>query len=87
MANSGKLSPIVSGTTARLLSGGPIMTVVRVDTTVQRPYARCMWIEGRGRVRVLSVDLDGLELASPQDDEPTTPHKASPTGKDGPPIF
>ncbi len=63
MASAGRT--IEPGSLVRVRSGGgPTMAVGRVETPDGggRPYARCSWVDEKGAIRFVSIDVDALEL-------------------------
>jgi uncharacterized protein YodC (DUF2158 family) len=67
MAISSKTQRLEAGDLVRVKSGGHSMTVARVDYTVQRPYARCAWVDARGTFRFVSIETDAVQLVDPDD--------------------
>jgi uncharacterized protein YodC (DUF2158 family) len=69
MAISSKAPRLEAGDLVRVRSGGPNMTAARVDYQVQRPYARCAWVDARGTFRFVSIDIAALELVDPDNQQ------------------
>jgi|HubBroStandDraft_4_1064222.scaffolds.fasta_scaffold577448_2 uncharacterized protein YodC (DUF2158 family) len=81
MATGGNPAKVNAGDVVRLNCGGPLMAADWVDTSIARPVAHCVWIDGRDKVHSAFFNLDVLERASP--DAQASGDFGLRTGKDG----
>ena len=61
MAMSSNPPPVQAGDTVRLAGGGAVMSVERVIYDVERPFARCAWMDARDVLHRAFVNIDALE--------------------------
>jgi uncharacterized protein YodC (DUF2158 family) len=59
-----------TGDLVRLRSGGPVMTVERIEYDVPDPFARCAWFDARELAHSGSFKIAALDLV---DEEETRP--------------
>ncbi|HLK25714.1 MAG TPA: DUF2158 domain-containing protein [Caulobacteraceae bacterium] len=71
MGNSSFIPPVQAGDRVQLASGGGPMTAERVYEAVDRPFAKCVWMDAKGNVRREPFDLVALKIMPWKDQEPT----------------
>jgi uncharacterized protein YodC (DUF2158 family) len=71
-ATSSNPRQLQAGDRVRLMSGGAVMTVEKVQPTVSTPFAMCRWMDPRDKIQNAFITLDALERVDPEDQTPST---------------
>ena len=60
-----------AGDVVRLKSGGVLMTATKVNHEVKHPFAQCVWFDVRQALKCGYIELDALDLVTPEESAST----------------